>query len=170
MFASWLKLHKRLLLWLQKAIAWLIQVQIMDWCRKRTTSFQENALTHWGGVPQICVSKLNIIGSDNALSPNRCQTIIWTNAEILLIEPSVTNFSEISIELHIFSFGKMHFKMSSGKWRPFCLGLNAVSVVFKIAVIFCSGFNVLNKLCWRELGKSATWNSFGLWSDLDLTI
>ena len=34
------------------------------------------------------------------------------------------NFSEILIEIHTFSFRKMHFKMSSGKWRPFCPGLN----------------------------------------------
>ena len=33
----------------------------------------------------IYVSKLTIIGSDNGLSPGRHQTIIWTNAGILLI-------------------------------------------------------------------------------------
>ena len=33
----------------------------------------------------ICVSKLIIIGSDDGFSPGQCQTIIWTNAEILLI-------------------------------------------------------------------------------------
>ena len=32
-----------------------------------------------------CVSKWTIIGSDNGLSPARCQAIIWTNAAILLI-------------------------------------------------------------------------------------
>ena len=30
------------------------------------------------------------------------------------------------IEIHIFSFKKIHLKMSSGKWRPFCLGLNVL--------------------------------------------
>ena len=35
-----------------------------------------------------------------------------------------TNFSEILIVIYIFSFRKMRLKMSSGKWRPFCLGLN----------------------------------------------
>ena len=66
-----------------------------------------------------CVSKLTIIGSDNGLSPGRHQAIIWTNAGLLLIWPLGTNFSEISIEIHAFSFKKMHLKMSSGKWRPF---------------------------------------------------
>ena len=32
-------------------------------------------------------------------------------------------FSEITIEIHTFSFKKLHFKMS-GKWQTFCLGLN----------------------------------------------
>ena len=31
------------------------------------------------------------------------------------------------IEIHTFSFKKIHFKISSGKWRPFCLGLNVLS-------------------------------------------
>ena len=53
------------------------------------------ALTHWGRVTHICVSKLTIIGSDNGLSPGRPQAIIWTNAGILLIQTSETNFSEI---------------------------------------------------------------------------
>ena len=81
-------------------------------------------LTHWGRVTHICVSKLTIIGSDNGLSPDRRQAIVWTNAGILLIEPLGINFSEILIEIHIFSFTKMGLKMSSGKWRPSCLGLN----------------------------------------------
>ena len=72
----------------------------------------------------ICISKLTIIGSDNGLSPDRRQAIIWTNAVLLLIEPLGTNFSEILIEILTFSFKKMPLKVSSGKWRPFCLGLN----------------------------------------------
>ena len=44
-------------------------------------------LTHWGRVTHICVSKLTIIGSDNGLSPDRRQAIIWTNAGLLLIGP-----------------------------------------------------------------------------------
>ena len=35
-----------------------------------------------------------------------------------------TNFLEILIEIYIFSFKKMHLKMSSGNWQPFCIGLN----------------------------------------------
>ena len=84
-------------------------------------------LTHWGRVTHICVTKLTIIGSDNGLSPGRRQAIIWTNAGILLIEPLGTNFSEILIGIQSFSFKKMRLKMSSAKWRPFCLGLNVLN-------------------------------------------
>ena len=84
-------------------------------------------LTHWGRVTHICIGKLSIIGSDNGLSPGRRQAIIWTNAGILLIGTLGTNFSEISSEIYTFSFKKMHLKMSSGKWRPCCLGLNVLS-------------------------------------------
>ena len=75
-------------------------------------------------MTHICVSELTIIGSDNGLLPDRHQAIIWTNAGILLFRPLGTNFNEILIEIHIISFKKIHLKMSSGKWRPFCLGLN----------------------------------------------
>ena len=85
-------------------------------------------LTHWGRVTHICVNKLTIIGSGNGLSPGRRQAIIWTNAGILLIGPLVTNFSEILIEMKTFSFKKMHSKISSGKWRPSCLGLNELTL------------------------------------------
>ena len=81
-------------------------------------------LTHWGGVTHICVGKLTIIGSDNGLSPDRRQAIIWTNAGLLLIEPLGTNFSEILIKILTFSFKKMRSKVSSAKRRPSCLGLN----------------------------------------------
>ena len=73
-----------------------------------------------------CVGKLTIIGSDNDLSPGRRQAIIGTNAGILLIGLLGTNFNGILIKIHSFSFKKMHLKMSSGKWRPFCLGLNVL--------------------------------------------
>ena len=85
-----------------------------------------NLLTHWGRVTQICVSKFTIIGSDSGLSPIRRQSIIWINAGILLIGTLGTNFSEILIQIHPFSNKKMHLKMSYGKWRPFCLGLNVL--------------------------------------------
>ena len=72
-------------------------------------------------MTHICSRKLTNIRSDNGLSPGRRQAIIWTNAGILLIGPLETNFSEILIKIQTFSFNKMHLKMSSAKWHPFCL-------------------------------------------------
>ena len=78
-------------------------------------------------MTHICVGKQTIIGSDNGLSPGRHQAIIGTNAGILLIGPLGTNFSEILIAIEAFSFKKMHLKILSAKWRPFCLGLNVLT-------------------------------------------
>ena len=72
-------------------------------------------------MTHICVSKLTITGADNGLSPDQRQAIICTNAGILLIGPLGTHVSEILIEIYIFSFKKMHLKLSSENWRPFCL-------------------------------------------------
>ena len=50
---------------------------------------------------------------------NRCWNIVsWTQRN---------NFNEILIQIHTFSFKKIHFKISSGKWWPFCLDLKVLS-------------------------------------------
>ena len=99
--------------------------------------YNKVSLTHWGRVTYICVSKLTIIVSDNGLSPGRRQAIICTNAGMLLIGPLGTNFNETSIEIHTFSLKIIHLKISSGKWRPFCLGLNVlrISVMNDISIV-----------------------------------
>ena len=83
-------------------------------------------LTHLHLAPHVCVNKIIIIGSDNGLSPDWHQVIIWTNAGILLIGPIGTNFSEILIRNQIFSL-KNALKISSAKWRPFCPGGDELS-------------------------------------------
>ena len=88
----------------------------------------EPYLTHWGRVTHICVGNLIIIGPDNGLSPGRRQAIIWTTAGILLMGSRGASISEILIGTQVFSFKKMHLKMSSAKWRPFCLGLNVLKI------------------------------------------
>ena len=94
---------------------------------KLHSNLQETSeLTHWGQVTHICVNKQSISGSDSGLSTGWRQAIIWTNAETLLIGPLGTNFSEILIKIYTLSFKKMHLKMSSENWRPFCLSLNVL--------------------------------------------
>ena len=104
-------------------------------------------LTHWGRATHICVGKLTIIGSDNGLSPGRRQAIIWTNASILLIGPIETDFSEILIGIQTFSFRKMHLKISSAKWRPFCLGLNEFNAML-YSLYKPRGEHTVNDSCW----------------------
>ena len=60
--------------------------------------------------------------SDDGLSPIWRHAIIWTKARLLLIGSLGANFSEILIEIQNFPFTKMHLKISSVKWRPFCPG------------------------------------------------
>ena len=104
---------------IKKITYWFLYISF-NWMKPLSSKIIE---AEW----RICVGNPTIIGSDNGLSPSQCQAIIWTNARILLIGPLGTNFSEILIEIHTFSFKKMHVKRSSAKWRPFCHGL----IVFK---------------------------------------
>ena len=83
-------------------------------------------LTHWGWVMHICIGKQIIIGSDNGLVPGRRQAIIWTNAEILLILPLGTSFSEIS-KRNSYIFIQENAFENISKWHPFCLGLNVLT-------------------------------------------
>ena len=48
--------------------------------------------------------------------------------EHCLIQTLGTNCCEVLSEISTFSFKKMHLKMSSGKWPPFCLGLNVLNI------------------------------------------
>ena len=134
-------------------------------------SYISFALNHWGWVTHICVSKLNIIGSDNGLSPGRRQAIIWTNSGILLIRTLGTNFSEILSEIHAFSLKKMHLKMSSAKWRYLCLGLNVLShrwhvfMGFMITTTSPRGQPILSLLTLYPSRFKVQWNpsAGGMW-------
>ena len=94
----------------------------------------EIVLTHRGRVTHICVGKLTIIGWHNGLSPERRQAIIWTNAGIVLIGPLGTNFSEILIEIQIFSLKKIRLKMSSAKCCSFRLGHSVLKIIWRLCV------------------------------------
>ena len=99
----------------------------------------------------ICVSKLTIIGSYNGLSPGWPQTIIWANAGILTIVPWRTNFSEISIETHIFALTGNHYKWDWPK-SQFSMPDDSATVVWlrnlKVGNVYLFNFlqNTLKKL------------------------
>ena len=100
------------------------------WWRTKACHVYTYAITHWGRVAHICVGKQITIGSDNGLSPERRQAIIWIISKISLIGTLRTNFSQILSEIHTFSLKKMHLKMSSAKWRQFYLGLNVIPEMY----------------------------------------
>ena len=102
-----------------------------------------------GRVTRICVGNLTIIGSDNCLSPGRRHAIIWTDAAMLLIGPSKTDFN-VQENLQMSPDSKVHganmgpsgadmtqvgprwapwtlLSGSSWRWRPFCLGLHVLT-------------------------------------------
>ena len=97
-----------------------------------------------------------IIGSDYGLSPVWRQAIIRTSSGILFIWPIGTNLNEPLSEIHTFSFKKMYLKMLSGKWWPFCLGLN---------VLIFMGFIKLH----HSNEMSSCWQIFHHWLDSDCT-
>ena len=112
----------------------VFQMRELSW--KSTMSFDQN-IKIFSKEKENIACKMSAILSwlpcINLLKPSdayirRRQAIIWTNAGISLIGPLGTNFSEILIWIHIFSVKKMHLKMLSGKWRPFCLGLNVLTM------------------------------------------
>ena len=116
-YAYWI-LHSA---WMNEEINTMFTTRLLD---KMWYAF----LTHWGRVTHICVSKLNIIGSGNGLSPKQHQAIIWTNAGIFSIGHWGIQFNDIFIKLQNFSLNKMHLKMLSGKCWPFFLGLNVLTI------------------------------------------
>ena len=80
---------------------WLISA----WCRI-------NASVNWVSI-----------GSRNGLSPVRRQAITRTNTDLLSIRHLGTTFSDIWIEIKkTVTFTKIHLKLSSAKWLPFCSG------------------------------------------------
>ena len=98
-----------------------VDTSLMDLLSPDITLSYTRDLTHWSRATHICVGNLNIIGSDNGLSPSRRQAIIWTNVGLLLIGPLGTNFNETLLEIYFFHWKKMLLKTSSGKWLPSCL-------------------------------------------------
>ena len=114
-------------------------------------------LTHCGRMTHICVGEQTIIGSDNGLTPDRRQAIIWTNAGILSTGPLGTNFSEILIETYTFSFKKMHLKMSSAKWRLFRLGLNVLACFYQDRILAVQRLIKMPRTTWSYWTR---WLSF----------
>ena len=65
------------------------------------------------------------------------------------------NFSEILIKIQNFSFTKMHLKISSAKWRPFCPGGDEVFLkrgLFNTRVVI---WDAAIFLSWKQITTTA---------------
>ena len=70
----------------------------------------------------------------------------------LSIRPQGTHFNEILFEIQKLSFQKMHLKISSMKWRPFCLSLTVL--IQMQLVVFCEP--IMTKL--TDMDICITWS------------
>ena len=104
-----------------------------------------NMLTHWDRVAHICVSNLTIIGSDNGLSPGRCQAIIWTNAGILLARPKSGLFRYHVKKIHFTmqGFGFLSAILRQNRWP--CTTTAEVPPLFNLA-----RFDLNKDCCWKN--------------------
>ena len=91
--------------------------------------------TNWGRVTHIYVSELIIIGSVYSLAPERRQAIIWTNVRNI-IDWNLRNKLQWNLERNSYILIKMHLKTSSAKWRPFCLGLSTLCLMYFMDSLF----------------------------------
>ena len=86
-----------------------------------TGKLRLSMVTHRGCVTRSYVTKLW----------HSLVQIFWTIAGLLSIGPVGTYFSEIWIKTQQYSLNKISLKMSSGKLRPSCLGLNVFTELFQ---------------------------------------
>ena len=91
--------------------AYRCPLEMAVYCEKWVPT--EMDITHWGRVTHIYVNKL---------SHHWCQAIILSNVCILSTGAMETNFIETDL------IEKMRFKLSSAKWRYFCLSLNVLTL------------------------------------------
>ena len=112
-----------------------------------------------------------IIGSDNGMSPGRCE---YLNQCWNIVNWTPRNkFQWNRIKVHSFSLKKMHLNMSSEKWRPFCLGLSVLRPVRWILI------NIWKRIDWPTLHMVYTtftestsfdcrWNSYHTAGDKEM--
>ena len=90
--------------------------------------------------------------------------------EYRYLDPWELNFSEILIEMYIYSFKKMHFKMS-WNWWPFYLGINVLKYYLWLAAILLRGEwvdadslkNLKRHQFWKKYLVSWPWNKHQSW-------
>ena len=111
----------------------------------------------WRSWPlHICVSKSTSIGSDNGLSPDRRQAIVWTNAGILLIGPLHGSRLQWNLNRNLYRFIQENAALENivWKWRPFCLGLNVFTTRYNVVNWVGNQYRSINSYVFPILSRS----------------
>ena len=93
------------------------------------------------------------IGSDNGLAPN--------SAGLLSFKPLGTNVSKILMKIWNFSFTKVHLKILSAKWRPFCSGGDELIFKPSFCLVASQSKPMFKKYFWLNCvltGNGLKWN------------
>ena len=115
---------------------WFLVVNLDKLFNKQQSPMKCNTLTYWGRVMHICSSNLTIIGSCRLVV---AKPLSASMLEYCLIGPLETNFNDILIQIETFSFKKMHLKVLSAKWQPFCLSLIVLILMWCYLTITTDG-------------------------------
>ena len=121
--------HDNVMTWMYNRISVVLRTERMvsQWTPTINNQWVRLSESDFDG---FFVGNLTSTGSHNGLVPTRRQTIIWTNAGILLIGPLWTNCNVNFSKILAFSFKKIRLNVSSVKWRPFCLGINVLTLAW----------------------------------------
>ena len=114
-------------------------------------------LTNWSGVSRkLCLDNLAIIDSDNGLSPDRHQAIIWASGGI--VDLTLRNKIQWNVNRNSNSFTQENAfeRVVSG---IFCLGLNVLTNT-PLKLLFCLDVNI------RKIShsRSSAVGALGVWS------
>ena len=97
----------------QRLVAWSTTSHYLNQCGCILNSSPPNAayMREWIDPTLVQIMACRLFGAKPLSKPN---------ARLLSIGPLGIKFSTILLKMQNFSFTKMHLKLSSAKWRPFC--------------------------------------------------
>ena len=82
---------------------------------------------YWFHIPLHKLSQVVVVTFANSSPPSATYILQWIEAALVEIMACRLN-QLILIKIQNFSFTKMHPKISSAKWRPFCPGGDELSI------------------------------------------
>ena len=145
------------------------------WCRLRSPAtrllFISLFRLAWNTASKLCITlthpriytsvKMDSIGSDIGLSPNRRQAITGTNADLLSIRPLGRNVSEIWIEIQKFSFTKITFFIQENVFENVVCEWRLFFFFFFIKYTWAEADRPQARCIWKKNSRSSWQTSLG---------